>query len=209
MCGGDVLVWYCRHHRNTDRFWTQSLLRSGMVGGWGTGWWWIFTAKKQRAVCDALCRMHFGGFVRMTVLKGQCHKTFQLQCFLIWFLFHEKTEILKNCKGYSQVLWQTWVSIVSLNKDQYICVIEMYCESVLSCTHSALSKLDSTLVRTALSSFIDSVNLSLIKKSFYANQYIVESKFMLCWLRKNTLDPDTWVRMFNTLLVFIRSTQNV
>ena len=85
----------------------------------------------------------------------------------------------------------------------------MYCESVLSCTHSALSKLDSTLVRTALSLFIDSVNLSLIKKSFYANQYIVESKFMLCWLRKNTLDPDTWVRMFNTLLVFIRSTQNV
>ena len=42
----------------------------------------------------------------------------------------------------------------------------MYCESVLSCTHSALSKLDSTLVRTALSSFIDSVNLSLIKKKF-------------------------------------------
>ena len=85
----------------------------------------------------------------------------------------------------------------------------MYCESVLSCTHSALSKLDSTLVRTALSSFIDSVNLSLIKKSFYASQYIVESKFMLCWLRKNTLYPDTWVLMFNTLLVFIRSTQNV
>ena len=79
----------------------------------------------------------------------------------------------------------------------------MYCESVLSCTHSALSKLDSTLVRTALSSFIDSVNLSLIKKSFYANQYIVESTAWLlntvvCTVRKNR-EGQTGLRPFHSM----------